>query len=71
MYDLRSLPIISKNDLKQQQQQQLLNDNQTSSMSKLSPIASKYSVRIQYETRDQFKKAAKMFGLMDDFKVRI
>lgn len=27
------------------------------------------SVRIQYNTRDQFKKAAKVFGLMDDFKV--
>lgn len=26
------------------------------------------SVRIQYNSRDQFKKAAKVFGLMDDFK---
>lgn len=29
------------------------------------------SVRIQYNNRDQFKKAAKVFGLMDDFKVRV
>ncbi len=27
------------------------------------------SVRVQYNTKDQFKKAAKLFGLMDDFKV--
>ena len=27
------------------------------------------SLRIQYNTRDQFKKAAKLYGLMDDFKV--
>lgn len=29
------------------------------------------SIRIQYNSRDQFKKAAKVFGLMDDFKVSL
>lgn len=28
-------------------------------------------VRIQYNTKDQYKRAAKMLGLMDDFKVRV
>lgn len=28
-------------------------------------------VRIQYNTKDQYRRAAKMLGLMDDFKVRM
>lgn len=27
-------------------------------------------VRIQYNTKDQYKRTAKLLGLMDDFKVR-
>lgn len=34
-----------------------------------SPLFDKHSVRIQYNSRNEFRKAAKMFGLMEDFKV--
>ncbi|UXI22337.1 phosphatidylinositol-binding clathrin assembly protein LAP [Sarcoptes scabiei] len=33
-----------------------------------SPLFDKHSVRIQYNSRNEFRKAAKMFGLMEDFK---
>ncbi|XP_075587584.1 alpha-1,3-mannosyl-glycoprotein 2-beta-N-acetylglucosaminyltransferase [Dermatophagoides farinae] len=74
LYDIKSLPILYDNDLIQKQRPSInghdnsnVNGNNGTATTR-SPIASKYSVRIQYETRDQFKKAAKMFGLMDDFK---
>lgn len=34
-------------------------------------IKSKDAVRIQYNTKEQYKRIAKMLGLMDDFKVLI
>lgn len=34
-------------------------------------IKYKDSVRIQYNTKEQFKRIAKMLGLMDDFKVML
>lgn len=33
-------------------------------------VESKGAVRIQYNTKDQYKRMAKLLGLMDDFKVR-
>lgn len=32
-------------------------------------LKTKQPVRIQYNTKDQYKRDAKMLGLMDDFKV--
>lgn len=32
-------------------------------------VKTKEAVRIQYNSRDQYKRIAKMLGLMDDFKV--
>lgn len=32
-------------------------------------VESKGAVRIQYNTKDQYKRTAKLLGLMDDFKV--
>lgn len=34
-------------------------------------VKTKDPVRIQYNTKDQFKRTAKLLGLMDDLKVRI
>ena len=36
-----------------------------------SGMEEKEPVRIIYNTREQYKKAAKSLGLMDDFKVRV
>lgn len=33
-------------------------------------ISTKDPVRIQYNTKDQYKRTAKLLGLMDDFKVK-
>lgn len=35
-----------------------------------SMISTKNPVRIQYNTKDQYKRTAKLLGLMDDFKVK-
>lgn len=32
-------------------------------------VATKEPVRLQYNTKDQYKRMAKLLGLMDDFKV--
>lgn len=32
-------------------------------------VTTKNPVRIQYNTKDQYKRTAKLLGLMDDFKV--
>lgn len=32
-------------------------------------VKTKNPVRIQYNTKDQYKRTAKLLGLMDDFKV--
>lgn len=34
-------------------------------------VKTKGPVRIQYNTKDQYKRTAKLLGLMDDFKVSI
>lgn len=33
-------------------------------------VSTKDAVRIQYNTREQFKRTSKLLGLMDDFKVK-
>lgn len=34
-------------------------------------VSTKNPVRIQYNTKEQYKRTAKLLGLMDDFKVNI
>lgn len=34
-------------------------------------VKTKDPIRIQYNTKDQYKRTAKMLGLMDDFKVSV
>ena len=47
---------------------QLIHNNQNGSPPNMTSL-NKYSVRLQYNTKEQFKLISKSFGLMDDFKV--
>lgn len=62
LYDVKVLPNADENDY-------LPISSANSTENNPSPLFSKHSVRLQYDSMDQFKKAAKLFGLMDDFKV--
>ena len=62
MSELKSMPMV---DIKTPSIDQLVANN----LNGTTLAVSNKSIRIQYNTLQQFKKAAKMFGLMDDFKV--
>lgn len=61
MSELKSMPMV---DIKTPSIDQLVANN----LNGTTLAVSNKSIRIQYNTLQQFKKAAKMFGLMDDFK---